>query len=138
MRHMVRARGLSERIRIESAGTHGYHIGDEPDRRTQAHALQRGYDLSAQRARQVTDEDFGRFDHILVMDAGHLALLQSRCPPQQRYRLGLFMRHASRFNRIDEVPDPYYGGAAGFEEVLDYVEDACAGLLDTLCVPSAG
>ncbi len=137
MRHMVSSRGLSERILTASAGTHGYHVGNEPDRRAQAHALQRGYDLSAQRARQVSDEDFESFDHILAMDAGHLALLHSRCPPQQRHRLGLFTRHASRFKGIDEVPDPYYGGAAGFEEVLDYVEDACAGLLEALCVPSA-
>ena len=133
MRHLAHARGLSARLRVASAGTHGYHVGDAPDRRAQAHAFQRGYDLSAQRARQVTDDDFVQFDRILAMDGDHLALLRSRCPPSQRHRLAIFMAPARRFKGVMDVPDPYYGGAAGFEAVLDYIEDGCAAWLDLLC-----
>ena len=137
MLQMVQSRGLADAIRVESASTHAYHIGNEPDRRSQTHALRRGYDLSALRARKVTVEDFQRFDHVLAMDAENLASLASRCPPAYRRRVGLFMQHARRFHGQQEVPDPYDGGAAGFEQVLDYVEDACAGLIDAIHVQSA-
>ena len=109
-------------IHVESAGTHDYHVGDPPDERSQRHALHRGYDLSAQRARQVAAEDFARFDLILAMDRGHLRLLQQRCPAQHRAKLRLFLGDR-------DVPDPYYGGADGFEQVLDLVEGACRTLL---------
>jgi protein-tyrosine phosphatase len=92
------------------------------------HALRRGYDLSAQRARQVSATDFEAFDHILAMDHDNLAILKSRCPAQYHHKLGLFMQYASS-GRSDIVPDPYYGGAQGFDLVLDYVEEAADGLI---------
>lgn len=127
-RARVAAHGLSAAIRIDSAGTHAYHVGKPPDARSQAHAARRGYDLSAQRARQVVEDDFATFDHILAMDHENLALLQSICPPQHRHKLGLFMCHA-RSSPSQVVPDPYYGGGAGFDLVLDYAEDAAEGLI---------
>lgn len=132
MRHMVHSRGLTDAIRVDSAGTHAYHVGNEPDRRSQAHALQRGYDLSALRARKVLDADFTQFDHLLAMDSDNLAMLNAWCPPDCRGRVGLFMRYARAYPSQLDVPDPYYGGAAGFEQVLDFVEDACAGLIETI------
>lgn len=129
---MAQARGLAELIRVDSAGTHAYHLANEPDRRSQAHALQRGYDLSPVRARRVAEADFEQFDYVLAMDRDNLAALLAQCPPERRERVGLLMRHARNFKEQQEVPDPYYGGAAGFERVLDYIEDACAGLIETI------
>jgi len=130
-RYLVREAGLEARVRVDSAGTHDYHVGEPPDERTQAHALRRGYDLSALRARQVVGEDFERFDLLLAMDRGHLRILQRLAPPAHRHKLRLFMDFATT-RRRDEVPDPYYGGARGFDEVLDMVEDAARGLLEEL------
>src|SRR5512139_4073667 len=127
-RARVQAAGLDEHILIDSSGTHDYHIGEEPDRRTQRAALQRGYDMSALRGRQVEVADFSRFDYVLAMDNANMAILHQICPPAQRDRLGLFLAYASR-HQEREVPDPYYGGTDGFERVLDMVEDAAAGLL---------
>ena len=110
---------------VESRGTHDYHVGEPPDERAQRYALRRGYDLSAQRARHVADEDFYRFDIIVAMDRGHLHLLERACPPEHRHKLRLFV--AGR-----DVPDPYYGGPAGFEGVLDLVEEGCRQLLDEI------
>jgi protein-tyrosine phosphatase len=109
-------------VHVESRGTHDYHVGEPPDERAQHHAKRRGYDLSAQRARHVAKKDFEEFDLIVAMDRGHLRMLQRACPAQHREKLRLCLP-----NR--DVPDPYYGGAAGFEEVLDLVEAACRGLL---------
>ena len=128
---MSRQAGLQERLFVDSAGTHDYHIGKAPDQRAQAHAARRGYDLSQQRARQLLAQDFETFDWILVMDAANEQAARRLCPPGQEHklrRLGSFcLQH-----RSDEVPDPYYGGADGFEQVLDLVEDACTGLLQFL------
>jgi len=109
-------------VHVESAGTHDYHVGDPPDTRAQRHAKGRGYDLSEQRARQVRRRDFEEFDLILAMDRGHLEILLENCPPQHQAKVRML---------IDghDVPDPYYGGAEGFEQVLDMVEAACLGLL---------
>lgn len=120
--------GLAARVRVDSAGTHGYHRGDPPDERSQAHAAQRGYDLSALRARQVSMEDFELYDLILAMDSGHLELLVQRCPDTHRHKLQRFTAWCSQHHSRD-VPDPYYGCAQDFEHVLDLVEDGCAGLL---------
>ncbi|HEU0186765.1 MAG TPA: low molecular weight protein-tyrosine-phosphatase, partial [Gallionellaceae bacterium] len=120
--------GLVQRILIDSAGTHDYHIGEPPDTRTQRAAQRRGYDMSALRGRQIGLPDFTRFDYVLAMDRANLAILQRLCPLPQRERLGLFLEYASRHEER-EVPDPYYGGADGFERVLDMVEDAAEGLL---------
>ena len=127
-RARVEEAGLAQRILIDSAGTHDYHIGDPPDMRTQRAALQRGYDMSTLRGRQVEVADFIRFDYVLAMDRANLAILQRLCPQAQRERLGLFLEYAEQHDER-EVPDPYYGGADGFERVLDMVEDASDGLL---------
>jgi len=130
-RHLVREAGLESRVKVDSAGTHDYHVGEPPDERAQHHALRRGYDLSALRARKVAHDDFEQFDLLLAMDRGHLRILQRLAPPEHRHKLRLFMDFATA-RRLDEVPDPYYGGSRGFEEVLDMVEDAARGLLADL------
>lgn len=139
--HVVERHGLTRAINVDSAGTGDWHIGRAPDRRSMAAALQRGYDLSALRARQVSAEDFARFDYILAMDAQNLHDLQRMRPAHFRGELDLFLRYARRAegsataasSRCDDaalhVPDPYHGGAEGFERVLDLVEDAAEGLL---------
>ncbi|WP_373997066.1 low molecular weight protein-tyrosine-phosphatase [Duganella vulcania] len=130
-RHRAAAAGLADRLVIDSAGTHGYHVGEPPDARSMEHAANRGYDLSAQRSRKVAASDFENFDHLLAMDHDNLRLLEAACPPQHRHKLGLFMAHASRSDS-DVVPDPYYGGGRGFDLVLDYIEDASDGLIAAL------
>ena len=127
-RHYVENAGLAEFIRIDSAGTHDYHIGDPPDLRTQRAAQQRGYDMSGLRGRQVDAGDFMRFDYVLAMDRANLAILQSLAPTGSDTQARLFLEYA-RHHAGREVPDPYYGGADGFERVLDMVEDAAEGLL---------
>lgn len=127
-RHLVAAQGRSGQIIIDSAGTHDYHVGAAPDVRAQAAAARRGYDLSDLRARQVTRGDFTTFDHVLAMDAANHRLLQQLCPAECRDRLRLVLDFATG-TALREVPDPYYGGAQGFEAVLDLVENAAHGLL---------
>lgn len=131
-RAKVQAAGLTEQILIDSAGTHDYHIGKAPDNRTQQAALKRGYDLSQLRGRQVTAQDFLAFDYVLAMDLANLAILQRLRPTNANSHLGLFLAYA-RSHSQREVPDPYYGGASGFERVLDMVEDAAEGLLAHVC-----
>jgi protein-tyrosine phosphatase len=115
-------------IEIDSAGTHDYHVGEPPDRRAVEAAKRRGIDLSALRARSVSAEDFAHYDLILAMDEENLRELQRRAPAVHRERIRLMMEFAphapSRW-----VPDPYYGGAQGFEEVLDLLEEAASGLV---------
>ena len=130
-RARAEAAGLGHCLHIDSAGTHGYHVGGKPDQRSSAFAAKRGYDLSAQRARQVAASDFETFDHIYAMDRDNLALLHAACPPQHRHKLGLFMQFATQAPS-DVVPDPYYGDGGGFDLVLDYIEDASDGLLNHL------
>ena len=127
-RHKVDKLGLSAFITGDSAGTHNFHPNCPPDERSQTHAAKRGYDLSDLRARQIQNTDFERFDLILVMDLDNLTMVQEQCPPVHRHKV----RRLTEFClRLDSpiVPDPYYGGAKGFEHVLDLVEDACDGLL---------
>ena len=128
---LLEQRGMSSAVNVDSCGTGGWHIGEAPDRRATAEAAQRGYDLSALRARQVSSEDFEQFDYILAMDRMNLADLQSMCPSQYTGHLGLFLPFASEL-QVDEVPDPYYGGADGFTHVLDLVEAASEGLLQEI------
>ena len=120
--------GVDDELLIDSAGTHGYHVGEPPDARAQRHALRRGIDIARQRARQVAAEDFERFDLIVAMDHDNLELLRQVCPPEQEHKLRLMMSFAPRAG-IDIVPDPYYGGPEAFERVLDLLDVACAGLL---------
>lgn len=123
--------GMLESIHVDSAGTGDWHIGKAPDRRAGEAAACRGYDLSALRARQVQPEDFDRFDFILAMDEANLRELELMRPPQFKGHLGRFLSFHSA-TRVREVPDPYYGGAKGFEQVLDLIEGASDGLLDHL------
>lgn len=123
--------GLGPRVQVDSAGLHDYHIGEPPDPRTRRAAQARGYDLSGQRARRVEPEDFQRFDLILAMDDGHERALRRMAPLGCRARVQRFLAWAPRAGR-HAVPDPYYGGDRGFEEVLDLIEAGCSGLIDGL------
>ena len=115
-------------IEVDSAGTAGYHIGEPPDERSQEAARRRGYDMTPLRARIVEPDDFERFDLILAMDQNNLATLRRRAPVAVRERVRLFLEFAPEAGAA-EVPDPYYGGPTGFEEVLDLVEAASRGLI---------
>jgi len=130
-RNMVADAGLEGAVVIESAGTHAYHVGEPPDARAQQAAKRRGYEIDDLRARQITQEDFRNFDLILAMDWENLALLQQQCPRAHKHKLHLLMRFAGEHDAAT-VPDPYYGGPEGFNTVLDYVEDACQGLLEVV------
>jgi low molecular weight protein-tyrosine phosphatase len=115
-------------VQVDSAGTHAYHIGQPPDVRAQRAAARRGVDLSAQRARRVTERDFEHFELLLAMDELNRAALLEICPAEYRGRVRLLLEFAPQAGRID-VPDPYYGASNGFEQVLDLVEAAAAGVL---------
>ncbi|MBU1691772.1 MAG: low molecular weight phosphotyrosine protein phosphatase [Gammaproteobacteria bacterium] len=134
-RHQVSKAVQPDTIIIDSAGTHAYHVGSSPDRRAQQAALRRGYDLSGLRGRQVDARDFYEFDYILAMDEDNLANLIKICPPPERHKLKLFMEFSRGFSQRD-VPDPYYGGIQGFENVLNMVEDAGLGLLEEILARS--
>ena len=133
-------RALAEReagivLEVDSAGTHGYHRGDPPDERAIVAARRRGFDLSPLRARVIEAGDFERFDLVLAMDTEVYERLRRIAPAQLAWRLRLFLDFAPSVGRRD-VPDPYYGGAAGFEEVLDLVEEGARGLLAALAARS--
>lgn len=132
LRAQLQRAGLAGRVQVDSAGTQGLHAREAPDPRAQAAAQRRGYDLSRLRARKVTGDDFRRFQRIMAMDEGHLGWLQDAAPPDSRARIELLMAHARTPGRPPEVPDPYYGAPQDFERVLDFVEDACAGLVQAL------
>ena len=129
-RHQVSGAGLEEHIHIDSAGTHAYHVGEPPDQRARAEADRRGISLADIQARRVHPEDFERFSYIIAMDQDNLAILEEQSEGAHRDKLRLFLEFSSGPER--EVPDPYYGGATGFERVLDLVEDASRGLLEEL------
>lgn len=122
---------LAHQVHIDSAGTHAYHVGEPPDRRATQAAASRGIDLTTQRARRVATADFAHFDYVLAMDSGNLDDLLAVCPEQHRDKVRLFLEFADRSSSRD-VPDPYYGGAQGFERVLDLVEEGALGLLDDI------
>lgn len=117
LRAKLQAAGLAARVTVDSAGTGDWHVGEPPDARSQRHAANRGYDLASLRARRVAEDDFRRFDFILAMDEDNLADLQRLSP-------GRGVRARVRLFAHVEVPDPYQGGPAGFERVLDLVEAA--------------
>lgn len=119
------------RLEVDSAGTAGYHIGDAPDHRSQEAARRRGYDMAHLRARVVEPADFERFDLLLAMDENNYSVLLHRAPAVYRERVRLFLDFAPDCG-MSEVPDPYYGGPAGFEHVLDLVEEASRGLISHL------
>ena len=129
-RHYVAEAGLDDLFEIDSAGTHAYHVGEPPDRRAQQAAERHGFTLSHLRARRVAPEDFERFHYIIAMDQDNLLMLHEQADAAQRDRIRLLLEFGS--GPETEVPDPYYGGATGFERVLDLVEDASRGLLESL------
>ncbi len=130
-RALVESEGLGDRIKVDSAGTAAYHIGNPPDQRSQDAALRRGVDISRQRARRVAINDFENFDYILAMDSDNLSDLISIRPSADTTRPKLFLDFAPELGRRD-VPDPYYGGGNGFEVVLDLIESASRGLLEDI------
>jgi len=125
-RGLVQKADLTEHIRIDSAGTHAFHIGAEPDRRAQAEAKRRGNDISHLRGRQAKTDDFTNFDYVLAMDSENYRNLLSICPADGTDKLHMFLDFAPHLNRQD-VPDPYYEG--GFDLVYDMIEEAAKGLL---------
>jgi protein-tyrosine phosphatase len=130
-RQVLAARAPHLNVQVDSAGTHDYHVGESPDRRAIEAARRRGIDLSGLSARQVAPIDFEHFDYVLAMDRQNFATLLDRAPIQYRERIRLFMDFApDAYTR--EVPDPYYGNANGFEEVLDLLEQASEGLVREL------
>jgi len=126
---LVKRNNLSDQINVDSAGTHAYHIGESPDERSQATAVAHGYDLSKQQARKVEIHDLDEFDYILAMDKPNEYSLNKLATEEQRERIHLFMDFAKERPET-EVPDPYYGGDQGFENVLKMVESASQGLLN--------
>lgn len=131
LRHYVTINGLGDKVEVDSAGTHGYHVGEPPDSRTQRAALARGYNLSQMRARRVAPQDIDYFDLILAMDRTNLDNLMRMAPPDKHDRIKLFMDYSKNFDD-DEVPDPFYGLGQDFDLVVDMVEDASQGLVDEL------
>ena len=128
-RHMLEGVGLTEKVYVDSAGTHSYHIGAPPDPRTQTTAQRRGVNLRSLRARQVTVSDFAEFDYVLAMDRDNYAHLLELCQNVElQQRIRLFLDFAPDLPER-EVPDPYYGGPTGFDRVMDLVEEAAQGLL---------
>lgn len=128
-RRIVEEAGLDDVISVDSAGTHAYHVGEAPDIRSQAAARKRGYEISQIVARQVKADDFREYDLILAMDWENLAALQQMCPKIYQHKLMLLMRFSNEYEEAT-VPDPYYGGPEGFAKVLDYLEDACEGVME--------
>jgi len=127
-RELIRREGLDQKIYVDSAGTHAYHIGKAADKRSREAAARRGIDLSDMRARQAEPKDFDQFDYILAMDQDNYHGLMEICPGGMEEKLALFMDYAPHL-KTREVPDPYYGAAGGFEQVFDLVEAAAEGLL---------
>lgn len=131
---MVNEKGLSDRIHIDSAGTGDWHLGKPPDVRSTATAVERGYDMSHLRSRLVTSDDFLNFDYVIAMDSQNLADMHVMSPQgfEGTIRLLLEYSQSDRYAYVKDVPDPYYGGEDGFPFVLDLIEDASGGLLDSI------
>jgi protein-tyrosine phosphatase len=134
MRRLVAERGMSDRISIESAGTGGWHVGDEADPRSRSAARARGYALES-RAQQFTRRFFDRFDYVLAADDDNRRHLMKLAPDDRaRKKVWLLRDFDPSSPEGSEVPDPYYGGPEGFEQVIDICEAACKGLLDHLAI----
>jgi len=136
-KEFIRQHRLDGKVEVDSAGTHGYHVGEAPDTRTQRAAASRGYDLSYIRARKVAAQDLDYFDLIVAMDRHNVDSLLTMSRPEHRKKIRLFMSYSTQFDD-DEVPDPYYGLGHGFDLVLDMVEDASKGLIEEIRKISAG
>lgn len=138
LRAKLQQAGLGAQVVVESAGTHGFHKGTAADPRAVAQAGLRGYRLAGMRSRPVVVADFSRFDLLLAMDRSNLATLRERCPPAQHHRLHLLLPFVALAQGqalpagSEDVPDPYYGSVAGFDQVLDLIEPACDGLVQDI------
>lgn len=128
---LVKAANLQDFVVSDSAGTHDFHVGEPPDQRAVNSAAKRGYDLTQTTARKIELSDFSEYDYILAMDWENLALLQRMCPRGLQHKLQLLMRFATEFEAAT-INDPYHGGPQGFEVALDYIEDACNGLMEVV------
>jgi len=128
LRKAILEAGMDRQVEVDSAGTHAYPIGSPPDPRAQQAVRQRGIDISQLRGRKVTDEDFERFDYILVMDGDNYDKLIQSAPPRHHAKIRRLLAFSSKYPNLDVV-DPYYGNPQGFEENLDMIEDAVQGLL---------
>jgi protein-tyrosine phosphatase len=128
---LIHEKNLTGQFTVDSAGTHAYHIGNPPDSRAQQAALKRGVELQHLRARKVHSSDFEYYDYVLVMDDDNFSILIHDCPEEYKDKVRYFLDFAPHLD-VREVPDPYYGGKHGFEQVLDMVEDASLGFLETL------
>lgn len=126
----AKAKELGMSVEVDSAGTIGYHAGNPPDARSMQAGKQRGYSFKGMRSRKVTIGDFDEFDMVLAADKANLADLLDICPTEHRHKVSLFLSHGD--SDYDEIPDPYYGGDAGFELVLDLIEDASEVILKKL------
>lgn len=126
-RHIANEHSIA--VEIESAGTSAYHEGAKPDSRSQAAGKQRGYEFKGITSRKIKETDFDHYDLILAMDKENLSNLNKICPEDLQHKVKLMLEYSEKFAEFEEVPDPYYGGAAGFELVLDMIEDASNGLL---------
>lgn len=126
-RKYVAAAGLEDKIEIESSGTGDWHVGEQADSRMRKHAQQRGYNITSV-GRTVSQNDFGYYNLIVAMDDSNVRNLERMCPPEQLHKIVKMTDYANSHSQT-EVPDPYYGGEAGFRLVIDLLEDACEGLL---------
>lgn len=127
-----KAEALGLNIEVESAGTSAYHEGTRPDPRSVAAGKKRNYDFSAISSRKIKEQDFEYYDLILAMDNDNLASLRRRCPEEYQSKVRLMLEFSEKYADVIEVPDPYYGGAAGFEFVLDLLENASDGLVSAI------
>ena len=128
---LIKDRALEADFLVDSAGTHAYHEGEVPDSRSQQAALLRDVKLAHIRARKVVMGDFEDFDYLLAMDDDNYALLMNACPEHYKTKIHYFLDYAPHL-KVREVPDPYYGGVYGFEKVLDLIEEASVGFLESL------
>ncbi len=132
-RQKVGHAGLGDVISVDSAGIESWHVGEPPDARTVDTALENGVDIASLRARKVVRDDFKDFDLIIALDSTHLRALEEmrpeRSPDHNRAVLDLMMRFAPQYG-TEDVPDPFYGGKEGFQNVFDMIESACEGLLN--------
>ena len=128
---VIADKSASDRFLVDSAGTHAYHVGEPSDSRSKQTAKKRGVDLSNIRARKVASSDFEYFDHVLAMDADNYDMLLAASPDEYQHKIELFLDYAPN-SKEQDVPDPYYGGANGFEHVFDLVEEASQGFYQSV------
>ena len=128
---LIKEQKVDAQFAIDSAGTHAYHVGEAPDLRSQKAAKDRNVNLSQIKARKVIFGDFEDFDYLLAMDDDDHQILMQSCPSQFKHKVKYFLEYAPHLD-TREVPDPYYGGKYGFERVLDMVEEAAVGFLNSL------